>query len=84
MGFCLFTYFIFVFTIYLATQMDAHNLSIIFGPTLIRTKADNMAAMVNDMNDQCRIIETIILHVSCSLIIKFFVACAVHHVTCIM
>ena len=45
-------------------QMDARNLAIVFGPTLVRTKDDSMVTMVRDMSDQCKIIETIILHVS--------------------
>ena len=44
--------------------MDARNLAIVFGPTLVRTKDDSMVTMVRDMSDQCKVIETIILHVS--------------------
>ena len=44
--------------------MDARNLAIVFGPTLVKKKDDDMASIVKDMSDQCRIIESIILHVS--------------------
>ena len=44
--------------------MDAKNLAIVFGPTLIRNKNDDKVSMVIDMSDQCRIIESIINHVS--------------------
>lgn len=43
--------------------MDARNLAIVFGPTLLQPKQD-MLNMVKDMSDQCRIVESIILHVS--------------------
>ena len=45
-------------------QMDARNLAIMFGPSLVRPLDDNMVAMVRDMSDQCRIVESIIMHVS--------------------
>ena len=45
-------------------QMDAKNLAIMFGPTLIRKVEDDTVSLVTDMSDQCRIIESIILHVS--------------------
>ena len=44
--------------------MDARNLAIVFGPTLIRTIDESMVTMVKDMSDQCRIIESVITHVS--------------------
>ncbi|XP_075237153.1 rho GTPase activating protein at 19D isoform X2 [Lycorma delicatula] len=44
-------------------KMEARNLAIVFGPTLIRTGDDNMVTMVTDMSHQCRIVETLILHV---------------------
>lgn len=44
--------------------MDAKNLAIVFGPTLIHKSEEDMVSMVADMSDQCRIIESIILHVS--------------------
>ncbi|XP_052258523.1 uncharacterized protein LOC127863158 isoform X3 [Dreissena polymorpha] len=43
-------------------RMQAKNLAIVFGPTLIRKADDNMVAMVTDMSDHCKIIESIILH----------------------
>ena len=43
--------------------MDARNLAIMFGPSLVRPNDDSMVAMVRDMSDQCRIVESIILHV---------------------
>lgn len=46
-------------------QMEVRNLAIVFGPTLVHyTAGDNTATMVTDMSDQCRIIESIIDHVS--------------------
>lgn len=47
--------------------MDAKNLAIMFGPTLVRKKGDDTVSLVTDMSDQCRIVESIILHVSQSL-----------------
>lgn len=44
--------------------MDAHNLAIVFGPSLIRPCDNNVVTMVTDMNDLCKVIESIILHVS--------------------
>ena len=43
--------------------MDARNLAIVFGPTLIKSKDDDMTSIIRDMSDQCRIIESVILHV---------------------
>jgi RhoGAP domain len=45
-------------------QMDAHNLAIVFGPTLVRPQDNSMVVMVKDMTDQCRVVESIIVHVS--------------------
>ena len=42
--------------------MDSRNLALMFGPTLIKDNNDNMATIVQDMSDQCRIVESIILH----------------------
>lgn len=47
-------------------QMEARNLAIVFGPTLVRTGEDTMISMVKDMSDQCRIVETLLTHVSYS------------------
>lgn len=44
--------------------MDARNIAIVFGPTLVCTAEDSMITMVKDMSDQCRIIESIVMHVS--------------------
>ena len=44
--------------------MESRNLAIVFGPTLVRTGEDTMMSMVKDMSDQCRIVETILIHVS--------------------
>lgn len=44
-------------------KMEARNLAIVFGPTLVRAGDDNMVTMVTDMSHQCRIVETLILHV---------------------
>ncbi|KAL4222410.1 Rho GTPase-activating protein 21 [Mactra antiquata] len=43
-------------------RMEAKNLALMFGPTLIRKTEDSMVAMFTDMSDQCKIIESIILH----------------------
>lgn len=43
--------------------MEVRNLAIVFGPTIIRTGDDSMMAMVKDMSDQCRIVETLISEV---------------------
>ena len=45
-------------------QMDARNLAIVFGPTLVRSTDETLVTMVKDMSDQCRIVESIILNVS--------------------
>lgn len=45
-------------------KMEARNLAIVFGPTLVRAASDDMLAMVNDMSSQCRIIESFLTHVS--------------------
>ena len=50
-----------------ANKMEARNLAIIFGPTLVRTADDNMVTMVTDMAHQCQIIELLISHVSSSV-----------------
>ncbi|XP_059050130.1 rho GTPase-activating protein 23 isoform X2 [Achroia grisella] len=43
-------------------KMEARNLAIVFGPTLVRGASDDMLAMVNDMSSQCRIIESFLTH----------------------
>lgn len=47
-------------------QMDARNLAIVFGPTLVRPQDESVALMVKDMSDQCRVVETIITNVGTS------------------
>lgn len=42
--------------------MDARNLAIMFGPTLVRPQDNNMMVMVRDMRGQCRVVESIIVH----------------------
>lgn len=43
-------------------KMEARNLAIMFGPTLVRTVEDNMVTMVTDMSHQCRIVESLLLY----------------------
>lgn len=45
-------------------KMEVHNLAIVFGPTLVRTVSESMVSMVKDMSDQCRIVESVVKHVS--------------------
>lgn len=45
-------------------QMEARNMAIVFGPTLIRTGEDTMMSMVRDMSDKCRIVESLLVQVS--------------------
>ncbi len=44
-------------------QMEARNLALVFGPTLVRTSEDNMTDMVTHMPDRYKIVETLIQHV---------------------
>ncbi|XP_068082173.1 rho GTPase-activating protein 21 [Anabrus simplex] len=44
-------------------KMEARNLAIVFGPTLVRTADGDMVTMVTDMSHQCRIVESLISHV---------------------
>jgi len=55
-----------------ANKMEARNLAIIFGPTLVRTADDNMVTLVTDMAHQCQIIELLISHVSWSVSVSQF------------
>ncbi|XP_067365050.1 rho GTPase-activating protein 23-like isoform X4 [Channa argus] len=43
-------------------KMEPRNLALVFGPTLVRTSADNMTDMVTHMPDRYKIVETLILH----------------------
>jgi hypothetical protein len=61
--------------------MDAKNLAIVFGPTLIRNVSEDRAAMVADMSDQCRIIESIIHHVSNCSFVGLYDVCLWHAYT---
>lgn len=45
-------------------RMDARNLAIVFGPTIVRTAEENVTIMVQDMKNQCKIVELLISHVS--------------------
>lgn len=45
-------------------KMEAKNLAIVFGPTIVRTEGENMESIVTDMTNQCKIVETFLLHVS--------------------
>lgn len=47
-------------------KMEAKNLAIVFGPTLVRASGsrDNMVTMVTDMSHQCRIVESLLNNVS--------------------
>ena len=53
--------------------MDARNLAIVFGPTLVRPQEDSMVIMVRDMSDQCRIVESVISHVRLALVLRHYV-----------
>ncbi|GAB1859722.1 Rho GTPase-activating protein 21 [Camponotus japonicus] len=46
-------------------KMEAKNLAIVFGPTLVRASGsrDNMVTMVTDMSHQCRIVESLLNNV---------------------
>jgi hypothetical protein len=44
-------------------RMDARNLAIVFGPTIVRTAEENVTSMVQDMKNQCKIVELLISNV---------------------
>lgn len=50
-----------------ANKMEAKNLAIVFGPTIVRAEEENMQSMVNNMTHQCRIVETLLNYVSRSV-----------------
>lgn len=54
--------------------MDARNLAIVFGPTLVRPQDQSVVLMVKDMSDQCRVVETIIVNVSAELCVACNIA----------
>ncbi|CAG9834844.1 unnamed protein product [Diabrotica balteata] len=43
-------------------KMDFKNLAIVFGPTIVRPEEENMESMVNHMNNQYKIVETLLTH----------------------
>lgn len=45
-------------------KMEAKNLAIVFGPTIIRTEEESMQTMVNNMTHQCKIVESLLCYVS--------------------
>lgn len=45
-------------------KMEAKNLAIVFGPTIVRAAEENMETMVNDMTHQCKIVESLVSYVS--------------------
>lgn len=51
-------------------KMEAKNLAIVFGPTLVRASGsrDNMVTMVTDMSHQCRIVESLLNNVRIYLV----------------
>lgn len=44
--------------------MEMRNVSLMFGPSIVRPSDDSMATMVTHMSDQCRIVETFLQYVS--------------------
>lgn len=45
-------------------KMEAKNLAIVFGPTIIRAEEENMQTMVNNMTHQCKVVESLLSYVS--------------------
>ncbi|CAJ0580603.1 unnamed protein product, partial [Mesorhabditis spiculigera] len=43
-------------------RMEARNLGLMFGPSIVRPSDDNMSTMVTHMGDQCQIIESFIIY----------------------
>lgn len=41
-------------------KMEAKNLAIVFGPTIVRAEEENMQTMVNNMTHQCKIVESLL------------------------
>lgn len=54
--------------------MEPTNLAIVFGPTVVRTREQSMISMVEDMSDQCKIIETLLKQVSKNVCLVKFIA----------
>ncbi|XP_017769755.1 PREDICTED: rho GTPase-activating protein 21-like, partial [Nicrophorus vespilloides] len=45
-----------------SNKMEVKNLAIVFGPTIVRTCSNDMEAMVTDMTNQCKIVESLLTH----------------------
>lgn len=45
-------------------KMDVKNMAIVFGPTIVRPEGENMENMVTHMTNQCKIVESLLTHVS--------------------
>ncbi|XP_066155664.1 rho GTPase-activating protein 23 isoform X15 [Euwallacea fornicatus] len=43
-----------------ANRMEAKNLAIVFGPTIVRPESETMESMVTNMTNQCKIVESLI------------------------
>ncbi|CAG9817323.1 unnamed protein product, partial [Phaedon cochleariae] len=43
-------------------KMEAKNLAIVFGPTIVRPEGETMESMVSHMTNQCKIVETLVTH----------------------
>ncbi|XP_071049993.1 rho GTPase-activating protein 23 isoform X4 [Onthophagus taurus] len=43
-------------------KMEAKNLAIVFGPTIVRAAEESMETMVNDMTHQCKIVESLLVY----------------------
>lgn len=56
-------------------KMEAKNLAIVFGPTLVRASGsrDNMVTMVTDMSHQCRIVESLLNNVRIFIFLLYFI-----------
>lgn len=53
-------------------KMESKNLAIVFGPTIVRPEGETMESMVTNMNNQCKIVESLIANVckhKCSLVV---------------
>jgi len=53
-----------------SNKMDAHNLAMMFGPSLVRPIEESMMNMVKDIDDQSAVIERLILHSDWSVFLK--------------
>lgn len=41
-------------------QMEARNLALMFGPSIVRSSGEQMHTIVQHMSDQCKLVETMI------------------------